>query len=128
MTNRYDGPSFFRHSAKKNNDVIKQDERQSLGRAKQAIKQEYVPPVLKNEDVRAQLSLSKVVQQLHKSVADYFVAVTDENSEQIKVNDTTETVQENKKITNKALGHSLSDILAGEQNAQRNLKIFDNQN
>lgn len=125
MTNRYDGPSFFRHSFKVENDVVKQDERQTLSEPEQAIKQAYVPPVLKNNHFKTQLGLAKIIQQLHKSNDDYFIAVADINSAPGAKN---ATVKANKKaINNKALGHSLTDILAGEQNAQRKLKIFDNQ-
>lgn len=125
MTNRYDGPSFFRHTAKIDDDANRPDEHQTLRPANQRINRSYKPAALKNKAVKAQLDLTRVVQQLHKAAGTYFVVVNDIST---PADGKIASVKENKpKTSNKALGHSLNDILAGEQNAQRNLKIFDNQ-
>lgn len=128
MTNQYDGPSFFRHPSKIGSDEIKQPERQILHNAKKTLERVYVPPVMANKKVREHLNLTKIMHQLHKASDDYYVSVSDQKMVQANKKLDKSTVKMTKQSSsNKALGHSLGDILKSEQDAQRDLAIFKHQ-
>ncbi|KIS04071.1 hypothetical protein [Paucilactobacillus wasatchensis] len=129
MTQQYDGPSLFRHPSSADDDKINQSERQTLKRAKQTLQQVYVPPVMANKVVKQRIDFNKIIRQLHKQPGSYYLPATEVPKAGLTKNvapkEADLKTSQVHKSNNKALGHSLHDILQGEQNSQRNLKIFD---
>lgn len=130
MTNNYDGPSFYRH----NSDQQPVDHREPAGRSTPRKPFRVTPvPSIRQRRRTPHYDYRPIISALHKQPADYYVVVpaseADETPTQA-VKTAQPTSQEGTQtakpaMSSHALGHSLSDILQSEQQAQRQLKIFD---
>lgn len=145
MTNEYDGPSIYRHGHD-----IDDKKRAPLDRdpattpIRRPFKSTYVPP-FRQRIVEPRKDYQRIIQLLQKKPADYYRVVEDlpddsptKKQEQVvqkrPVDDTSIKKRVPKRqITmpvrndHQALGHTLSDILKSESQAQRQLKIFNEQ-
>lgn len=124
MTNDYDGPSFSRL------DHEKKDVHTGYETKSGDFLNTFVPPVMKKEAFKKKTNFRMIEKLLSKRPDEYYLVVSDDEPlSENTVDSELETikVKEIVKRDNKhALGHSLSDILETENQAQKQLKIFNN--
>lgn len=126
MTDKYDGPSFSRANHENKNSETGYETKSG------DFLSTYVPPVMKKEKFKNKTNFRMLERRLYKRSEDYYIVVDDESTDS-KVTSAREesatNVKETVKRDNKqALGHSLSDILETENQAQKKLKIFNQNN
>lgn len=132
MAGEYDGPSYYRHGSERENDRSVEKKSQ-LQEAKKPFKASPKLPPFRNYKHPVHEDLTSVVRFLHKEPGEYYLVVQDD-----ELKSDTKSVSKSKTQTNvekkftqikstQALGHSLNDILQSESQAQKQLKIFDEQ-
>lgn len=124
MTSDYDGPSFSRVDHEKN------DTKAGYETKSGDFLNTFVPPVMKKEAFKKKTNFRMIEKLLSKRPDEYYLVVPDDDPLPDNTVDSeleTIKVKEIVKRDNKhALGHSLSDILETENQAQKQLKIFNN--